>query len=72
MEPVILRTDSALYGHASVTVAQRAGADVSITARQDPAVKRAICTTGDNARTKTQYTNSIYDHDSYTVKSDAC
>ncbi|MGB3374466.1 MAG: IS1380 family transposase [Microbacterium sp.] len=61
--PVLLRADSAYYGHATVSAALKAGADVSITARQDPAVKRAIGTIADDAWTKIQYTDAIYDTD---------
>ena len=64
--PVSLRADSAYYGHATVSAALKAGADVSITARQDPAVKRAIGTIADDAWTKIQYTNAIYDPDTHT------
>lgn len=64
--PVLLRADSAYYGHATVAAARKAGADVSITARQDPAVKRAIGTIPDDAWTKIQYTNAIYDQDTDT------
>lgn len=69
--PVLLRADSAYYGHATVAAARKAGADVSITARQDPAVKRAIGTIGEDAWTKIQYTNAIYDPDTDTWTSDA-
>lgn len=62
--PVLLRADSAYYGHATVAAALKAGADVSITtARQDPAVKHAIGTIAGDAWTKIQYTNAIYDPD---------
>ncbi len=40
--PVLVRADSAFYGHATIATAIRAGADVSITARMDPAVKKAV------------------------------
>lgn len=69
--PVLLRADSAYYGHAIVTAARKAGADVSITARQDPAVKRAIGTIADDAWMKIQYTDAIYDPDTDTWTSDA-
>ena len=46
---VLLRADSAFYGHTVVSAAHRAGAKVSITARMDPAVKRAIATIPDDA-----------------------
>jgi hypothetical protein len=69
--PVLLRADSAYYGHATVTAALKAGADVSITARQDPAVKRAIGAIGDDAWTKIRYTDAIYDTDTGVWVSDA-
>lgn len=59
--PVLLRADSAFYGYAVVSAAQRAGAKVSITARMEPAVKRAIATIADDAWTTIQYTNAILD-----------
>ena len=58
---VLLRADSAFYGHAVVSAAHRAGAKVSITARMDPAVKRAIATITDDAWTTIQYTDAIRD-----------
>ncbi|GAB3809343.1 IS1380-like element IS1677 family transposase [Humibacter antri] len=69
--PVLLRADSAYYGHATVAAARKAGADVSITARQDPAVKRAINTIPETAWTKIQYTDAIYDPDTGTWTSNA-
>jgi len=59
--PVLLRADSAFYNHAVVSAAQKAGAKVSITARMDSAVKRAIGTIADDAWTTIQYTNAILD-----------
>jgi len=59
--PVLLRADSAYYGFATVNAALRAGADVSITARQDPAVKRAIAMTPEAAWTTIDYTDAIFD-----------
>ncbi|MGY4543294.1 hypothetical protein ACVWY0_003227 [Arthrobacter sp. UYNi723] len=56
---VLLRADSAFYGHAVVSAAHRAGAKVSITARMDPAVKRAIATITEDAWTTIQYTDAI-------------
>jgi Transposase DDE domain group 1 len=58
---VLLRADSAFYGHAVVAAAHRAGARVSITARMDPAVKRAIAAVPDDAWTTIQYTDAIRD-----------
>ena len=58
---VLLRADSAFYGHAVVAAAHRAGAKVSLTARMDPAVKRAIGTIADDAWTTINYTDAIRD-----------
>src|SRR5450830_1236394 len=58
---VPLRADSVFYGHAVVSAAHRAGARVSITARMDPAVKRAIAPIPDTAWTTIQYTDAIRD-----------
>ena len=59
--PVLLRADSAYYGFQVVNAALRAGAAVSITARQDPAVKRAISTIPEQAWTTIEYTDAIFD-----------
>lgn len=59
--PVLLRADSAYYGHATVNAALKAGANVSITARQDPAVKRTIATIPADAWTTIEYTDAIFD-----------
>src|SRR5690625_1686134 len=39
--PVLVRGDAAFYSHALVTAVLKTGAEVSITVRMDPAVKRA-------------------------------
>jgi hypothetical protein len=59
--PVLLRADSAFYGYAVVSAPHHAGAKVSITARMDSAVKRAIGTISDDAWTTIRYTNAILD-----------
>jgi len=59
--PMLLRADSAFYGHATVNAAIAAGAQVSITARMDPAVKRAIATIDDDAWEAIEYTDAIFD-----------
>ena len=59
--PVLLRADSAYYGFATINAALKAGADVSVTARQDPAVKRAIATIPEDAWTAIEYTDAIFD-----------
>src|SRR3954452_12626079 len=58
---VLVRADSAFYSHALVVAALRAGADVSITVRMDPAVKRAIAAIDEDAWTTIKYTDAIYD-----------
>ena len=58
---VLVRADSAFYSHALVAAVLGAGADVSITVRMDPAVKRAITTIGEDAWTTIKYTDAIYD-----------
>lgn len=60
---VLCRFDSAYYGHAAVSAALAGGADVSVTVRMDPAVKRAIATIGEDAWEKIEYTNAIFDED---------
>lgn len=57
----LLRADSAFYGHATVGTAIKAGADVSVTVRMDPAVKAAIATIPEDAWTMIEYTDSIRD-----------
>lgn len=58
---VLVRADSAFYGHATVSAALKAGADVSVTARMDPAIKRAIASISEDAWTPIEYTNAILD-----------
>ncbi|NMR21732.1 IS1380 family transposase [Cellulomonas fimi] len=58
---VLMRADSAFYSHTLVTAALKAGANVSITARMDPAVKRAIASIPADAWTTIKYTDAIYD-----------
>lgn len=68
---VLLRADSAFRGHPTVSAAIRAGADVSVTLRQDPAVRAAIDSIGDDAWTTINYPNAVFDHDTNTWISDA-
>ena len=68
---MLLRADSAFYGHATVSAAITAGAAVSVTARMDPAIKRAIATIPDHAWTPIKYTDAIYDENAKTWVSDA-
>lgn len=58
---VLLRADSAFYGHATIGAAIRAGADVSVTVRMDPAVKAAITSIPADAWTAIEYPNAVFD-----------
>ena len=60
--PVLLRADSAFYGHPTVSAAMRGGAQVSITVRLAPQVKAAIAAIGDDAWTSIEYAEALYDH----------
>ena len=65
MKP-LLRADSAFYGAPTVGAALRGGADVSVTVRMDPKVKKAIATINDDAWTPIEYTDAIFDEASGT------
>jgi hypothetical protein len=58
---VLLRADSAFYAQPVVHAAQRAGAQVSITLRQNKRVKAAIATIAEDAWTPIRYTDAILD-----------
>jgi len=58
---VLLRADSAFYGHGPVGAAVRAGAQVSVTVRLDPKMKAAIAAIDDHAWAPIQYTDAIFD-----------
>lgn len=60
----LVRADSAFYGHAAVAAAITGGADVSVTVRMDPRVKKAITTIDEDAWQAIKYTDAIYDEDS--------
>lgn len=62
----LLRADSAFYGHPTIAAAITAGADVSITARLAPDIKRAIATIDEDAWTTIKYPQAIYDENSNT------
>jgi hypothetical protein len=68
---VLVRADSAFYGYDIVAAARRAGARFSVTARQTPAVVRAITTIDEQAWTPIRYPNAIYDEDEQRWVSDA-
>ena len=58
---VLVRADAAFYSHALVAACRKAGADVSITVRMDPAVRRAITGIPQDGWTTIKYTDAIYD-----------
>jgi hypothetical protein len=58
---VLLRADSAFYGHATIGTALKTGADVSVTVRMDPAVKAAIAAIPADAWTTIEYPNAVLD-----------
>lgn len=58
---VLVRADSAFYGHATIGTARKAGADVSVTVRMDPAVKTAIAAIPADAWTTIEYPNAVLD-----------
>jgi len=69
--PVLVRADSAFYSHALVTAARKTGADVSVTVRMDPAVKRAIASIAPDAWATIKYTDAIFDQTTGTWTSKA-
>ena len=66
MGPVMVRADSAFYGHAPIAATVRAGAHVSVTVRMDAAVKRAITTIDDTAWETIEYPDAVFDEDAGT------
>ncbi|MET4136519.1 IS1380 family transposase [Pseudarthrobacter sp. PvP090] len=58
---VLCRCDSAYYGHAAVSAALAGGAEVSVTVRMDPAVKRAITGIPEAAWKTIEYTDAVFD-----------
>jgi hypothetical protein len=57
----LVRADSAFYGAHTIGAAVRGGADVSVTVRLDPKVKKAIAAIGDDAWTTIEYTDALLD-----------
>ncbi len=68
---LVLRADSAFYGHDVIAAALRQGAHFSITARQDKAVRKAITTIDDRAWTAIKYTDAVFDEQQQRWISDA-
>lgn len=59
----LVRASSTYYGHAAVPAALAGGADVSVTVRMDPAVKKAIATVVEDTWTPIKNTDAVYDED---------
>lgn len=58
---VLVRADSAFYGHPAVGAALRGGAQVSVTVRLDPKVKAAIAAIAEDTWTPIEYTDAVFD-----------
>ena len=68
---VILRADSAYYGHDVIAAARRHGARFSVTARMTATVKAAIAGISEDSWTPIHYPNAIWDADEQRLVSDA-
>src|SRR3954469_6723733 len=68
---VTVRCDSAYYNHDVVAAARRGGAHFSVTARADPAVRKAIASIGEDAWMAIKYPEAIWDEDEGRWISDA-
>ena len=68
---LIVRADSAYYNQAVIAAAIRAGARFSITARMDPAVRRAIAAIEESAWTAIHYPDAVWDEEEQRLVSDA-
>ena len=68
---LLVRADSAYYGHEIVAACRRAGARFSITARLTPSVVKAITGIDEQAWTPIRYPNAIFDEDEQRWISDA-
>ncbi len=68
---LIVRADSAFYNHDVLATAIRHGARFSVTARQDPSVRRTIEAIDDTAWTPIHYPNAVWDETEQRLISDA-
>jgi hypothetical protein len=68
---VIVRADSAYYGHDVIAAARRAGARFSVTTRMTRTVSAAIASIADDAWTPIHYPNAVWDEDEQRLISDA-
>lgn len=57
----LVRADAAYYSHAVASAAQKAGADVSVTVRMNPSIRRAIESISADAWTSIEYPGSTRD-----------
>jgi hypothetical protein len=68
---VLVRADSAYYGHDIIAACRRVGARFSVTARLTPTVVKAITSIDEQAWVAIRYPNAIYDEDEQRWVSDA-
>jgi len=68
---LVVRADSAFYNHDVLATAIRHGARFSVTARQDPSVRRATEMIDETAWTPIHYPNAVWDEDEHRLISDA-
>ncbi len=68
---ILFRADSAFYTFAAIHAALAGGADVSVTARLDAAVRKRIAAIPATGWTPIKYTHAIFDEDTRTWISDA-
>ncbi|MGQ0463914.1 MAG: hypothetical protein ACT4QG_01215 [Sporichthyaceae bacterium] len=68
---VLVRADSAFYGHAFVAAALRGGARFSVTARMSPSTRAAIAAIEENGWVPIHYPNAFADTDTGELVSDA-
>ena len=68
---LVLRADSAYYGHDVIAAARRHGVHFSITARKDKAVTAAIAAIGEDAWTPIRYPRAVFDEQLQRWVSDA-
>lgn len=69
--PIVVRADSAYYGHAVIGTARRQKVHFSITARQDRAVVAAIADIAEDAWVSIRYPKAIFDEQTQQWISDA-
>ncbi len=68
---ILARADSAYFGHAFISAAQRGGVWSSVTARMNPQITAAINEIADTAWTAIEYPNAVYDETEQRWVSDA-